>query len=180
MWRQHQGPIPFTPVPRFAVLGDSIYVAEGFDPHIKVLAPDGTQARTIPFTWQTRPDRDPWTVVQQEIERRKDNLKLQLLNDASRDDPFPRIAGILADERGNLWVKEYNPTTDALYLHTGNALMIAPGGTYRVINTAGRLVATVRMPTNLLPLDIRGDRILAVQRDEFDVESVVVRTVARR
>jgi hypothetical protein len=179
MWRQRQGPIPFTPVPRIAVFGDTIFVAEGFDPQIKVFAPNGSVARTIPFNWQTRAQGDPWDLLQKEMERRNDQLKLQILRDAERDDPFPRVAGLLADERGNLWIKEYNPNADALYLHNANALQIAPGGIYRVLNPAGRLLATVRMPANLLPLDIRGDRILAVQRNEFDVESVVVRTIVK-
>lgn len=179
MWRQQYGPIPFTPVPRIAIIGDSIYVAEGFDAQIKVLAPNGAIARTIPFPWRSRPQQNPWDVVQAEVERRKDQLKLQNLRNASRADPFPAIGAILADERANLWVKEYDPTRDALYLHAANALTIAPGGTYRVLNRAGRLIATVRMPDSLLPLDLRGDRVLAVQRDEFDVESVVVRTIVR-
>lgn len=178
MWRMNRGPIPFTPVPRFALRGDSIWVAEGYDPEIKVLSVDGRVARRIPLQWTTRPARDPWTALKAKLEQSNNQFYLQLLEEAPRTNEYPRTSGLLVDDRNQVWVKEYDPLLDHLWLN-GNALMVTPGGRWRVLSADGRWIASVRLPANFVPLDIRGDRVLGVERDEFDVESVVVRGIVR-
>jgi hypothetical protein len=44
---------------------------------------------------------------------------------------------------------------------------------------AHRSVATVELPAGSRPMSGRGESVLLVERDEFDVETVVVRSMVR-
>jgi hypothetical protein len=178
MIRMHRAPLPFSPIPRVALRGDSVVIANGYAAQLKVLTADGRLVRTIALPWRTRAPQHQWSVLEAKLRQRNKPLLLELLREAPRDRPLPVMGGLLADDRGQLWVKEYDPAGDAIWLKR-NALEIAPGGFWRVLSPDGRWVARVRIPENVSVLDIRGDRLLGVARDEFDVEQAVVYTITR-
>lgn len=178
MWRAGRAPLPFSPVPRVAVGEDSIWVAHGYEPELEVWTAGGDVARTIELAWRVRPSGDPWATLEAELRRRDKHLFLQLLDEAPRTDEFPAVGGLLMDDRGYLWVKQYDPNADALWLKR-NALEIGPGGEWRILGPKGEWVARIRLPDDLIPLDIRGNRLLGVARDALDVERVVVRSLVR-
>jgi hypothetical protein len=180
MSRTRRTPMPFTPIPRAAVRGDSVWVSEGYDAQVKLRTAAGRLARTVELPWRVRASRSHWSQLEASVRERKNALWLELLQEIPRPDDVPSVGGLLLDDRGQLWVKEYDPATDNLWLKRGDALTVAPGGGWRIMNPAGRWVAQVRMPANLMPLDIVGNRLLAVARDEFDVEHVVVHTISNQ
>ena len=83
---------------------------------------------------------------------------------------------MLADDGGHLWLKVYDPATDALPIRGGG---FATGGLWTVVSPDGAPVGVVVMPDALAPLAIAGDRMLAVARDAFDVERFVVVSLTR-
>lgn len=75
--------------------------------------------------------------------------------------PLPAIGGLKGDRLGRIWVAEfsadrYHPTRYRVFGHTGN------------------WIGWVRMPPRTQILDIGTDAILAVRRDDFGVQSVVL------
>lgn len=179
LWRAGRAPVPFSPVPWVAVHEDSIWVADGYEPKFELWTAGGDVVRTIELPWDVRPSGNPWSALEAELRRRDSRLFLELLDEAPRTDEFPPIGGLLVDHRAyHLWVKVYDPSADAIWLKR-DALELSPGGEWRVLGPDGEWVATVRIPDNLIPLDIMGNRLLGVARDALDVERVVVHTVQR-
>lgn len=178
MWRAGRAPLPFTPVPRVAVGRDSIWLAHGYEAELEVWSASGDVVRTVELPWSVDPAGDPWATLEAELRRRDKHWFLDLLDQAPRIGEFPAVGGLLTDDRGHLWVKVYDPSSDSLWL-LRNALEVAPGGEWRILGPEGEWVARIQMPDHLRPLDIRGNRLLGVARDAFGVERVVVHTVAK-
>ena len=177
MYRMRRSPLPFTPVPRYGVRGDSLWVVDGFDPELKALSLRGDVLKRIDLPWRVQPPADQRAVLEPRLTEKKKQFQLELLNEAPTPERVPAAAGMLVDDLGYLWIKEYDPNYDSLWLH-GAAFVVPPGGTWHILSPEGRW-AILRMPRNLTPLDIRGNKLLAVARDEFDVEQVVVHTISR-
>lgn len=178
--RAERSPIPFSPVFFAVTRGDSVWVAHGYDPEIALRSRDGSHVRAISLevTAPPAPD-DPWEELEEELRRRDDRqIYLQLLERTPRLGELPPIAGMMKDDRGNLWTKVYDPRTDSVWLKD-NALQVSSGGEWRIVSPEGETVASLRMPANLTPLDIRGDLLLGVERDPLDVERVVIRRIQR-
>jgi hypothetical protein len=74
---------------------------------------------------------------------------------------LPPYGAIQGDTEGNLWVGSW-----AMYPETADA--------WEVFDPTGVWLGTVRTPAGFEPWDIGGDWILGVQRDELEVEYVVL------
>lgn len=177
-------PIPFTPLPRVTIIGDSLFAADGYEAAIDVRGPDGTVGRTIALPGVDRSeDADAaWSELEAELHARDRGMYLGMMERLPRSDEFPQIGGLLADDRGLLWVRVYEVPDDALWLGLGAALHPGAGGEWRLVRpdaADGGVQATVRLPDGLTPLHVAGDRLVGIQRDALDVERVVVHAVAR-
>lgn len=167
-------PLPFTPLPHVAVHGDSIFVSDGYGAELSVLDGRGERVGTIDFPPVDTAGEDAWAAFEAELTRRGEGGLVERLAELPDKDRLPQVAGLLVDEGGLLWVKSYDPGSDALYLKEGHALRPTTGGTWRVIRRDGTVVARVPMPDGVAPLQIREDRILGLSRDELGVERIVV------
>lgn len=178
MWRMNRAPLPFSPVPRIAVLGDSIWTVDGYDTQLNVRNASGDAVRTIELPWEVRPSGKPWSVLEAELRRQDKDMFVQLLADAPRTGEYPSVDGLFVDDGEQIWLKEYNPLVDALWLKR-NALDVGFGGVWHVFSPQGRWIASIQMPENFVPLDISENCLLGAERDNLDVERVVVRTVVK-
>ena len=181
MRRLRGQPLPFTPLPRVAVLGDSLFAADGYEAGIDVRGPDGGVGRTIALPAVDRSaDTDAvWSALEDELRARNREMYLGMLERLPRSDEFPQIGGLLADDRGLLWVKLYDVPGDALWLGHGPAMRPGAGGEWRLVRPGGDILGTVRMPDGLSPLHITEERLVGVQRDALDVERLVVHGLER-
>lgn len=87
---------------------------------------------------------------------------------------IPVISELLSDHRGRLWTKRYEPAIDSHWL-----LRQRTGGSWLVMEPGGDPVALVSMPDGFRLMDVRGDRVAGVSRDELGVERVEVRRLDR-
>ena len=73
----------------------------------------------------------------------------------------PAFGALLPDEPGNLWVADW---------------VASPGLPRRwtVLDPAGRWLGAVEVPPRFFPFSIGSDWILGVERDDLDVEYVVL------
>ena len=74
---------------------------------------------------------------------------------------MPAFGGIMSDGPGNLWVGEWT-----MYPR-------APGA-WKVFDAAGTWLGEVEMPSTFFPMDIGENWILGLERDEMDVEYMVL------
>ena len=176
MRRLRGQPLPFTPLPRVAVLGDSLFAADGYEAGIDVRGPDGAVGRTIilPTLDRSADTESAWSALEAELRARNREMYLGMLERLPRSDEFPQIGGLLADDRGLLWVKLYDVPGDALWLGHGPAMRPRAGGEWHLVRPDGEVLGTVRMPDGLSPLHITENRLVGVQRDALDVERLVV------
>ncbi len=82
---------------------------------------------------------------------------------------FPHYVAFLWDELGYLWVRRYNWTKDNNW--TGRRCNTGPGEWWIFAND-GRWLGSVHVPDAVDPAQIGPDYVLAIHRDELDVERV--------
>ncbi len=76
--------------------------------------------------------------------------------------PVPFFGTPFADADGNVWLPSYRPAYPE------------EGSPYTVISPDGEWLGTVETPPRFRILDVTGNRLLAVLRDNLDIESVAV------
>jgi hypothetical protein len=173
--RSGRGPDPFSPFPHATVHNDSVYFMNGVGGRIAVLDPDGAGvSRVIEVSASPVEVREAWPALQAKLRDEGDMALLGRIPDPLLTHT-PSLAGMLIDDRGFLWVKTYDPTTDCVYLGRPPG----PGGEWIIVETKGRTVAKAVLPDGLVPLHITGNRVLGVSRGPLDVQKVVVHILER-
>jgi hypothetical protein len=96
----------------------------------------------------------------------------------------PVLLSLLVDDGGNLWVRGYPASVagrpDLYDLSDPDAPLRenpAPGEEperWRVFDPTGRLLGTVEVPADLAVRSVSRGHVLAVWRDEYDVETIRV------
>jgi hypothetical protein len=84
----------------------------------------------------------------------------------------PSIGRVVADAEGQLWVERYEA------LRIGSELQKA-GERWTILRPDGSPVARLVLPPDSRLEDVRGDRVLLVTRDSFDVQRVEVRQIRK-
>jgi hypothetical protein len=85
----------------------------------------------------------------------------QSLQEMPHPETLPAYGGLLEDRSGNLWVAEW-------------AMAPRLPSHWTVFDNAGHWLGDVTMPQGFFPWDIGKDWVLGTERDELDVEYVVL------
>jgi hypothetical protein len=138
------------------------------------------QGRLVQRVRRTDLSRDPATpaTIEREIEARlaaaeemnsdPDFLAGQrrLLEDMPAADSLPAYEGMMVDADGNLWTKHYtgaeSPEEDSR------------SSSWDVFEATGRYLGTVELPDRFEPFEIGEDYVLGVQKDELDIERLLL------
>lgn len=162
--------VPFSPYLHAQLLRDSIYFTDGLDPVLSVLDVEGNPARSIELPLPRPDHEDAWNTLRRELEARDETSWLDDVTPEIEAEPVPAIAEVVFDADDRIWVKRYEPRTDAMHLRRGPP----SGGRWMVVRPDGEILAHVDLPEGFSPLDASGRRVAGVQRDGLDVERVVV------
>lgn len=174
------GPIAFSPFPWTAVVRDSLAYTNGSRGEIVMLDPRATQSnpRSFAVAGVDHSLRDTWNAIDNAADAAETPSPMMRL--AQRTDrsvgEVPRFSRMMSDDRGRIWLKDFDPGTDALALRRSP---FVAGGTWRIVDSAGRLIARITMPANVAPLAVHGDLLMGIARDALDVESFVVYDLVR-
>lgn len=166
------GPIVFSPFPYAAVTGTQFVYTNGTNGELIFFdARRGVQSTPRSLTVRSQPIAlaAAWRAFDAAADNAPENRPMFAIA-RNMDRSFgsvPLFARMFSDDRGNLWLKEYNPAADAMPFRSSQHVA---GGRWRIVRTDGSAVATIAMPAGVAPIAVYGDQLLAVVRDEFDVE----------
>lgn len=172
--RRHGGRavVPFSPFLHATLLHDSVYYTDGMEPTVNVLGASGP-ARTLTLPIPA-PDADAaWAVLRSALEERDQAIWIEDLPPEVASQPIPAVAAMMVDADERIWLKHYEPASDAMHLR-GDAM---GGGRWTVVQPSGRVVAEVDVPDGFMPMDAQGMRMAGVQRDALGVERAQVLTL---
>ena len=162
--------VPFSPFMHAWLLDDSVYVTDGTEPVVDVLGAEGRIVRQIRLSIP-RPDLDAaWRVLRAELTARDRTQWIEDLAPGVAEEPVPVISASMVDQDGRIWLKHYEPATDAAHLRSG----AMAGGLWTVVEADGQVVAEVELPDGFAPMDATGRSVVGVHRDDLGVERVRV------
>lgn len=162
--------VPFSPFMHAWLLDDTVYVTDGTEPVVDVLGADGQVVRQIRLSIP-RPDLDEaWEVLRAELAARDRSESIEDLAPGVAEESVPVISESMVDRDGRIWLKHYEPATDAAHLRSG----AMAGGLWTVVERDGRVVAEVELPDGFAPMDATGRSVLGIHRDDLGVERVRV------
>ena len=165
---------PLRPSGHLGVTNGAILVARGDRPEVQMLDLEGRTKQIIRWSEERVPVSDEfwsqYSAVRSSRERRRTEEELAKYLTELRtavDEPLPVFGGLRGDEAGRVWISKY----PADYRHPTR---------FRVFDGDGEWLGWVNMPPRTGILDIGRDVILAIERDEFDVEAVVLLPLQRQ
>lgn len=168
---QHMLPVPFSPQPLRAIMGDRLAVASGPVSEISIHGPDGSLAARYRIARERAPvtASDVGRVIESLVEvgqgpeavwrRWRDDMEIP-----SHEPAFDRL---LADDAGNLWARRF----------TVDPVSRAPTS-WDVFDPEGTWLGVVATPGGMTVTAIRDGLVAGVYRDELGVEHVSVHRLA--
>ena len=84
------------------------------------------------------------------------------------DKPLPLFTGLMADDEGRVWLREYYPSLETTTR------------SYKVFSPDGLWLGRVAVPEGLRVFDVNRGRVLGVMKGEMDVLNVVVYELVQR
>ena len=164
--------IPFGKFPMAAVGGDRFFFASGDSWEIREYSADGTLSQLIRWDRDRRPVEggDLRAFIEARVEAAEDPTQAQEIRQQYADMPaadfMPAFAGITVDARGFLWVERYRVPEEGL-------------PEFDILDPEGRVVGFASLPEEADVLEIGDDYILALYRDELEIEYVRVYRLQR-
>lgn len=174
------GPIAFSPYPWAVTLRDTLVYTNGLRGELlfyDVAAADSGVARRLAVRGRELELAEARRAVEaalDEASRRVQSMASSIATDVTAGQ-VPEHGGLLADDQGRLWLKAYDASSDPLLLGAGRRT----GGTWKVVETDGTVVARLDMPDDVAPLAVEDGLLLGLARDALDVERFVVHRILR-
>jgi hypothetical protein len=164
--------IPFGKYAMQAVGPERFHYASGDRWEIRSFDSSGELRRILRLSRDPLPVRAPdlEARIQEEIAELSDPSEAPEVRAAFDEMPVPAVmpamAGIQVDGRGYLWVEGYPRPGDEASL-------------YDVLDPEGELVGKISLPSGLQILEIGEDYLMALYRDELEVEYLRIHRLAR-
>ncbi|MBT8335831.1 MAG: hypothetical protein KJO11_04440 [Gemmatimonadetes bacterium] len=149
------------------------------DYRIEVRSADGTLERIVTLAHEPRPvtegDERAMTAAIRDLmadQGAPPQAVEMIMSQATFADVYPAFAQMLAGPEGTLWVQriataaELGESDDFDMQNLGSDL-------WDIFDAEGRYLGEMTMPAKFTPVRVDGDAFWGIQRDEFDVQSVV-------
>ncbi len=156
---------------------DRVYAGDTGSDEILVLSFEGDTLDSLPSPFEARPI--PSRAMRERRRRLTQPDGTEQLGSAYLyPETYPRFGRLLADAEGFLWVMAYpdlaNPELSGLVgQNLTFTFVVGEGGDWwRILDRNGRVVSQIRTAPGFFPLEIGGDYILGISKDELDVQAV--------
>ena len=110
---------------------------------------------------ETAPEYNPQARTEEAIEELVTSMLARYQLDP--DEPLPLFTLPIPDDMGRVWLGEFTVPSDR-----------GAAPSYTILSPEGLWLGSLDLPDGLRILDVVGERVLGVVKDEMDVESVVV------
>ena len=160
--------------------GDQVFIIDGYTGTYEIY--DSSRALLATGDWFTDLEHDPGEATREVLDSvaaragpERGASARSRWGAAPVPDQVSKVAAILGDSVGFVWVLPFDPIKHSMALG-GRAI----GGHWRVIGSDGQMLNEVEMPDGLQPTYIGGDALVGIARDSLGVESVRVHRIKRR
>lgn len=164
-----------------AIGEDRVYVNDTGADEILALGFGGDTLAVLPVPFEARPV--PPDARAEALRRWREPDGTERRDSYAYPDQYPRVGRLLADEAGRLWVMAYPQVTEPMpsyRMFRPFAFHVSPAGSeWRVLDEEGQVLAEVRTPPGIFPLEIGEDYVLGLRKDELDVQSIDVHRLSR-
>ncbi|HEX2166380.1 MAG TPA: hypothetical protein VHG09_03985, partial [Longimicrobiales bacterium] len=179
-------PLPWRSDPAWTATGDGgIVIGDGDSPELHFLNASGLTTQIV--RWDTGP-REVSDADHRLHERGREAFLRKYPDHGPLLPSLDEIPGVpthipalwklLSDGSGRIWVQEYPRAAGGRPVEF-KALARSEPSNWLVFEEDGALVGQLQFPANTEVLHIDGDRVVVVERDDLDVESVVVYRLQR-
>lgn len=165
-----------------AIASDRVYAADTGADSVLAVSFDGDTLAVLPVPFEPRPV--PPEAKRETVRRWTDREGQERVGNAyDYPETYPAVGRVLTDEEGMLWIMRYpeltEPTSSWRVARSFSFLVDPEGAEWAVLDPDGQLVAELRTPPGLFPLEIGTDYVLGLEKDELDRQSVVMYGLAR-
>lgn len=129
---------------------------------------DGQLIRIGRRAWPVRPVTEE--TIDEFVGGSSPRISEELLRGRTFAAELPTFSGLLCDGPGNVWLRRYEPdhaTMTLEYVRT-----FETPSSWSVLDSTGRWLGDLTTPARFSPLEIGGDYVLGLYRDEFEVEYI--------
>ena len=150
------------------------------DYRIEIRSAEGTLERIVTRPFEPRPvtegDQRAMLDAIRDLMTEQQGVPPQavemIMSQASFADSYPAFAQMLAGPNGTLWVQRI-ATAEELGASEDFDMQNLGSDLWDVFDAEGRYLGEMTMPAKFTPVRVDGDAFWGIQRDEFDVQSVV-------
>lgn len=149
------------------------------DYRVEVRTPEGELTRVLTRDFERRPvtegDQQNMRVAIRQLmidQGAPPQAVEMIMGQATFADFYPAFAQLLAGPAGSLWIQRI-ATAEELGASDDFDLQNLGSDDWDVFDAEGRYLGVVTMPEKFTPMRVDGDAFWGVQRDEFDVQSIV-------
>ena len=175
------GPVPLSPWAWFASRLNRLYVVDGLEPRIQVLdlATDSRKSLAWEMTsgWSAGEALRLVTDSAVSAAREGEGAGVRARIAEAPAPELPVLGGLLVDALGFIWIRPYDPLVHSPAL--GGLGRPGPGGTWHVLTPDGEPLPPLSVPPDLELIQVTGDRLVGIAKDDLGVESVRVHAVVR-
>ena len=165
-WRFSGTPYPTTPIPSVIQFRDSVLVSAPNHGLIRLVAASDGGEREIAVPLDRIDRAEAWKAIGDELVNRDLADRARSLAEMPAR-PIPYFGSVLIAGEDRIWVKRYDPLEDSHWL---GGWAGGEGGTYLVLDGAGRPLCEVTLAMRAVPLRVQSGYLLVLVRDDLDVE----------
>jgi hypothetical protein len=166
--RRRRTPVPFSPHFLAVMFQGELFFTDGMHGIVRGFDAQGDSLQSFQVPVERWRLDEAWLRLEAKIRDEEAVQALQEIKAAPGTDSIPDFSEMLVDDMGRLWLKRYDPATDSHLLNRPRL-----GGEWLVVER-GRVLATIPVPPTFRPVDVRGNRVAGISRDELGVERVEV------
>ncbi len=163
---------PLSPKPRGLVASDTFYIGLSLDSKVQLYTENGSFVREIQLDMPRLSPSEALRLLDSARVGGDRSIRAGPVPDVKR---IPAFMGLLVDDRGRIWAREYRPETDSPWIReSGPGFTRNYGGTWWIFTAGGMPIGRLTVPDGFQLEDVDGSLIAGIEVDAVGLERVRV------